>query len=358
MIKDTEIRVVHLEPTQLCQASCPMCDRNKNGGEENQYLTNSSISLDDFKKIFSKEFIEQLSNLYMCCNHGDPIFTPDCLDIMKYCRDINPKMSLSITTNGGARSPEWWEELASVVSFVNFSVDGLEDTNHLYRQGVKWSNVETNMDAFISAGGYAKWTFIVFGHNEHQVEEAEQYSKLLGVKDFIIKKSGRYVYSADMKKRETHQATNKKGQKTQNLSQPKQEKYKNKALQKDYDPIVKKHGSMEKYIEVAKIEPKCVKKKEIYVSATGEVYPCCWVNGQVYKWWRPKEQSQEYRLIQSIGGMDKINAKINPLKDIINGPFFCKIGDSWEKQGVAQGRMKICASKCNVGFDPFKAQWQ
>ena len=100
MIKDTEIRVVHLEPTQLCQASCPMCDRNKNGGEENQYLTNSSISLDDFKKIFSKEFIEQLSNLYMCGNHGDPIFTPDCLDIMKYCRNINPNMSLSITTNG------------------------------------------------------------------------------------------------------------------------------------------------------------------------------------------------------------------------------------------------------------------
>ena len=38
-------------------------------------------------------------------------------------------------------------------SEVNFSVDGLEDTNHLYRQGVKWEKVEDNMVAFCDAGG-------------------------------------------------------------------------------------------------------------------------------------------------------------------------------------------------------------
>ena len=358
MIKSNEIKNVHLESTQLCQASCPMCDRNKNGGEENQYLTNSSISLNDFKKIFKNKFIKQLDYLYMCGNHGDPIFAPDCLDIMKHCRNVNPNIRLSITTNGGARTTQWWEQLAPVVDFVNFSVDGLEDTNHLYRQGVKWQNVENNIDAFCTAGGHAKWTFLVFNYNEHQVDEAKLYSKLLGVKDFIVKKSGRYVYSADLRKRDAHQATNRKGEKTQNLSQPTNEKYQNKALKNDYDPIVQKYGSMENYIEVADIEPKCIKRKEIYVSATGEVYPCCWVNGQVYKWWRPKEKSQEYQLIQSIGGMDKINAKIIPLEKIINGPFFNKIEDSWRIQGVAQGRLKICASKCNVGFDPFKAQWQ
>ena len=31
---------------------------------------------------------------------------------------------------------------------VIFSVDGLSDTNHLYRQGVVWDNVERNMRAF------------------------------------------------------------------------------------------------------------------------------------------------------------------------------------------------------------------
>ena len=31
MYKYTDIKTIHLEVTQNCQASCPMCDRNMNG---------------------------------------------------------------------------------------------------------------------------------------------------------------------------------------------------------------------------------------------------------------------------------------------------------------------------------------
>ena len=358
MYTSDQITQVHLEPTQLCQASCPMCDRNKNGGEENQYLTNASLSLSDFKTIFDDDFVRQLKTLYMCGNHGDPMMAPDALDIIKHCRELNPGMNLSMTTNGGARKPEWWAELAEYASFVNFSVDGLMDTNHHYRQGVKWENVEANMSAFCDAGGWAKWTFLVFNYNEHQVEQARTFADVMGVREFIVKKSGRYVVSSDLKKRDSHQATDRKGNDKMLLSQPKDPKYRNKAIDNDYDPIVEKYGSMENYIEVAEIKPKCVDKKEIYVSATGEVWPCCWLNGQVYKWWRPKEKSQEYQLVEKIGGMDKINALVQPLRNIIDGNFFESIEKSWSIQGCAQGRLKTCGSKCNVGFDPFKAQWQ
>ena len=51
------VEMVHFEPTQMCQASCPMCDRNKNGGEVNQYLKDESMTLEGFKKAFSKEFL-------------------------------------------------------------------------------------------------------------------------------------------------------------------------------------------------------------------------------------------------------------------------------------------------------------
>jgi len=352
-----KVEQVHFEPTQLCQASCPMCDRNKNGGEVNQHLVDASMTLDQFKKAFSPEFLKQLHTFYFCGNHGDPILSPYCLDIAKYIRESNPKISLSITTNGGARKTEWWEELASVVSFVNFSVDGLKDTNHLYRQGVNWDIVENNMAAFCDAGGYAKWTFLVFNYNEHQVEQAEMYSKILGVKQFIVKKSGRYVYSYDLRKRDEHQAVDRKGNEKQLLSQPTDPKYRNKAVEKDYDPIVEKYGSMENYIEVAEIQPKCVEKNEIYVSATGEVHPCCWLNGQVYKWWRPVEESQEHKMIMKSGGFESINVNITPLDQIVNGKYFENIKKSWSIQGCAQGRLKTCGSKCNTGFDPFRAQW-
>ena len=50
-------------------------------------------------------------------------------------------MWLSMNTNAGAKSAEWWTELAGVIGrkgAVIFSVDGLKDTNHLYRINSNW----------------------------------------------------------------------------------------------------------------------------------------------------------------------------------------------------------------------------
>ena len=41
-------------------------------------------------------------------------------------------------------------------------------------------------------GGIAQWDYIVFKHNEHQVEEARKLSKELGFFEFQIKKTSRF----------------------------------------------------------------------------------------------------------------------------------------------------------------------
>lgn len=353
-----EIKMVHFEPTQKCQASCPMCDRNKNGGDVNQYLTNRDVSFEEFKKIFSVNFLKQLKSFMICGNHGDPILCPDLIDMCKYIRESNPDIQLYLITNGGARSPDWWIELAQWVSYVNFSIDGLEDTNHFYRQGVNWQRLEENMDAFISAGGVADWTFLVFGYNEHQVEDAEQFARLMGVRRFIVKKSGRYVNSATLTNKDDHEVFNRKNDFNHLLTKPKDEKYKNKATETDYNRIVEKFGSLENYIEIADIQPKCADKKEIYVSAEGLVFPCCWLAGQIYKWWRPKEDGDVYQLLQTTGGLQSINAIKFSLQKIIEGEFFHEIQNSWKIKGCSNGRIQTCGLKCNSGFDPFSAQWK
>ena len=45
---------------------------------------------------------------------------------------------------------------------------------------------------YISAGGKAVWDYIVFAHNEHQVEKAKKLAFKIGFKQFIIKKTGRF----------------------------------------------------------------------------------------------------------------------------------------------------------------------
>lgn len=348
---------IHCEPTQKCQASCLMCDRNKNGGEENQYLTNADLTLEQFKNIFKPEFIKQLQKFYFCGNHGDPILCPDLLEMCIYLRENNKNLNLSIITNGGARTTEWWSKLAPVVSNVQFSVDGLWDTNHIYRQGVSWPRVEENMWAFTSSGGTAHWTFLIFKYNQHQIEEAEKFATLMGVKKFQVKKSGRYVKAVDLKKREVHTGTNRKGDQIL-LEQPTHPKYQNTAVSTDYDNIVEKFGSMDAFIEVADIAPKCVTKQEVYVSAEGLVFPCCWTHGQVYKWFRPFAECQEGDLIASVGGFSEINANKKSLQSIVDGEFFSSIKKTWNIKGCENGRLRTCATKCNVGFDPYTAQWE
>ena len=61
MYKVEDIKTVHLEVTQRCNAACPMCDRNENGGAVNQHIRGNlkELSLEDCKAIFPPEFIGQ-----------------------------------------------------------------------------------------------------------------------------------------------------------------------------------------------------------------------------------------------------------------------------------------------------------
>ena len=347
------IKTVHWEPSQACNAHCPMCDRNQNGGEVNHHLTNAHWKLSEFKESFNPEFFKTLKLFYSCGNHGDPHMCEELIDIYKWIKDNNPNLRILTTTNGGARKPEWWAELADY-SEVNFSVDGLHETNHLYRQGVKWENLEENIVAFNEAGGDSKWTFLVFRHNEHQVDTARNWSKVLGCNEFIVKKSGRYINTASLKEKEGHQSQFK-GNLTQYLQQPKQEKYQNKELPK-FGELESKYGTFKEYLKVCTIDCKAEKKKEIYISAEGHVTPCCWLHGQPYKWWRPTKSGDVHEMI---GNYDLINLKkVRNIKDIIEGDFFQRVKDSWKKIYWTDGRLETCALKCNIGYDPFTAQWQ
>jgi len=353
MYNYADIKTIHLEITQNCQAACPMCDRNMNGEGINPHINLDELSLQDCMDIFSPKFINQLETMYMCGNLGDPIIAKDTLEVFDYFRQNNSTMWLSMNTNAGAKNVEWWKKLAKTIGkkgAVIFSVDGLSDTNHLYRQNVVWNNVERNMRAFCDAGGRARWDFLIFGHNQHQVEEARELANKWGCEKFVAKKTGRFI-TQDSQKKESHQAVSKKGQNTAELKKP-DPKYQNKALKKQ-DVIIKKYGSMDAYYDVAPIKPKCVDKKEIYVSAEGLVLPCCWTAGRMYKWWHEDPYVEQ---IWDFIDKDKLNAK-KGLEQVFNTGIFTNISNSWNKPSCADGKLKVCSMKCGAEFDPFTEQF-
>lgn len=384
-----EIKTVHLEITDTCNAACPMCARNINGGQENPQIPGTELFIEDVKKIFEPDFIAQLDRMYMCGNYGDPIAARDTLEAFAYFREHNPKMNLSMMTNGSAKKPEWWKTLAKVLGprgYVTFSLDGLEDTNHLYRQNTVWSKIMENAQAFIEAGGRARWDYIVFAHNEHQVEEAEALSKSMGFEKFQIKKSARFFSNASGVTKEMHQAANRKGMATTLLQAPKNPKYRNAALEelskiaKSEQPIKflpskqedltgyifpqvfhkdpEKKKPMEKYWDEVPIKCKVAEEKSLYVSAEGIVQPCCWTAGQMYVWyWTPKG-GQIWNLIDEVG-KDNLNAKHASLESIVNGKFMQDlVPNSWNKSSCADGKLAVCAKTCGTKHDAFSEQFK
>jgi len=388
MYRYDEIKTVHLEITDKCNAACPMCGRNINGGEDNPQLPQTELSIEDIQKIFKPEFVRQLDRLYMCGNYGDPIAARDTLESFEYFRSSNSKINLSMHTNGSAKRLDWWRQLAETIGskgYVVFSIDGLEDTNHLYRQNTIWSKIMENAEAFIAAGGRARWDYIVFAHNEHQVEAAESLSVKMGFERFQYKKSARFFSNTSGLTKEMHQAANRKGMETTLLQAPKNPKYRNAVIDKlgeiaktdiikfipskvedlkfrTYPQIFRKDPSkkkpMERYWDEVPIKCKVQEEKSVYITAEGIVQPCCWTAGQMYVWYWTSKGGQIWKLIDKVG-KDNLNALKKDLRSIIDGEFFQdEVPTSWNKPSCADGKLAICAKTCGTKYDAFSEQFK
>lgn len=378
------IKNIHVEITDRCNAACPMCARNIYGGPANPHLSNKEITIEHFKNTFSVDFIKQLRRIYFCGNYGDPILGKDLIKIMEYVREINPEIKLGMNSNAGAGSPERWKRLGEILSQKNdyccFSIDGLEDTNHIYRRHVKWDHVMQSAEAFISAKGKARWEFIVFKHNEHQIEEARALSVQMGFSQFSEKNSGRFfsvqngvqvnahpVYSSNLEfEYSIEPATNDK------------EKYASKGLSKinsELNSLFPKKMEVDfnqpllaglensyftdsnaenRFTTDANINCKAMEEDSIFLSADGHVYPCCWTAYPMNSFWNSNESRQLRELINECGGKDTISIHKTPILKIIEGPFFKRLAESWNKPCAKEGKNISCSIHCGTHLESHK----
>ena len=187
------IKTLHIEPTDVCQLACPLCARetDKNFSKSSKH----HLTINQILREFSDNNIKKLDKMFMCGNYGDPAAGYYTQDIYRYFRQDNPEITLGMNTNGALQSTFWWHSLGTMFNqqedYCVFSIDGLEDTNPIYRKNTNWDKLMSNVEAFIAAGGQAHWDMIVYKHNQHQVDACEKLSKDLGFKWFRAKISKR-----------------------------------------------------------------------------------------------------------------------------------------------------------------------
>jgi len=209
--QESDIGRIQIELTNYCNAACPQCerhhlkqisdipiaDRYEGHADFDLGLNNTSIPLKQIQETFIKGRWKHLDDIHFCGNVDEPVINPEIIEIIKYMDTLAPNIKMWIATNGGTRSKNFWKKLGNLSHrmggrlTVVWGIDGLEDTNHLYRVNVDWNRLQENWRAYISGGGKAKWQFIVFKWNQHQLDEVKRYSESEKFKGFNIIRSVR-----------------------------------------------------------------------------------------------------------------------------------------------------------------------
>ena len=147
---------LHIELTNACNAACPMCVRfHKASPHIRPDLTIGQITLEKFKQWVPPEVLKQIKIILFCGVHGDPCVARDFLEICQYISDNMDYTEVHVNTNGGMRTPDWWHKVGKLFKInkgnrwhMTFSIDGLQNTNHLYRRNVVWGKLIANVKAY------------------------------------------------------------------------------------------------------------------------------------------------------------------------------------------------------------------
>jgi MoaA/NifB/PqqE/SkfB family radical SAM enzyme len=336
MFEYADLKSLHLEITNRCQASCPMCSRNYHGGLDNPLLKESDWNIDDFKNIVGP-VVKQLDKINFCGNFGDPLLNADLQLMTDMLKQTN--IHVDVHTNGSLRNDKWWTAFPRHLPAshrVIFAIDGLADTHSRYRIGTDFNRILDNAKTFIRNGGIAEWCFIRFKHNEHQVQAAQALANTYGFKYFSVKDSSRFNF-------ETKFAVYNKQGKTEYYLEP--PTYHNI---KKFD--VSDLADVEEFINASDIDCFAKHNFELYIDAHKRIMPCCFLAAIPYDYYRvgdilhlPKDViKQQYRqLINELGDTQK------SIQEVLESDSFQNV---WQKYWTIN-KLWTCARTCGSIFN-------
>jgi hypothetical protein len=258
---------------------------------------------------------------------------PEIVEILETIFKLRPNADVCIHSNGGLRTLDIWESVAKLgrpSGFdlqIYFSIDGLEDTNHLYRHGVIWEKLMENAAAFNNAGGFSKWKFVEFEWNKHQIEEARQMSKDMGFNSFdLIKDRSR-------------------GHERETIYNPAKDNIKKKEYGRISNTEFRITGH-KRDSWTTPIKSECLDIEGIYINSDELVVPCCkWATGLN----TTSEKQEIYEFLYD-GNIPNWNSlKHYSIDKIMTNKFWEKLGDSLQSNKTSCTRCLMgCSDKVNA----------
>jgi MoaA/NifB/PqqE/SkfB family radical SAM enzyme len=315
----------HIEISSKCTLRCPRCARQ----EVPHSLVNTELDFDFFERNFKPDFVKQhVRKITFCGDDGDPIYAHDLIPVIAYFKSIQSDIEIVIVTNGSHKSEYWWKSLALQLGntdSVHFSIDGWDNkSNNQYRVNSDYNSIIAGVKT-LRAHSRCQiiWAAIAFKFNQKYIQHMKNQALDLGFDRFQLTKSTKFgsVYA--------HYGTKDSLEPMPALiSQShrfEREVYEFQNRARTAWPI-----NLEKYQNttiVNGVKPLCaIGNKGLYISAQGQLFPCCWVANRY-------EHNEEW---QQLG--NQFDLKKRDLMSVLADPFWSTKFQSYAWQE--------CQTKC------------
>lgn len=171
-----------IDPTNYCNLRCPFCPTGRRSGTRPQ----AKLGRWGFKKI-----IDSLGPYLIhidFCNWGEPLMNENVCEMIYYAKKFG--IDTKLDTNLNIFDKQIVENIVkSGLDKIIVSIDGAsQKTYQKYRVGGDFDKVMRNLERLISTKKqlkskkpFVEWQFLVFRHNQHEIEAAKKIAADLGV---------------------------------------------------------------------------------------------------------------------------------------------------------------------------------
>lgn len=187
MVNPTSVRI---EASSICQLKCPLCPTFR--GENEAVIGRGTLKLADFKSFIADN--PQIRSVELG-NFGEVFLNKALPNILQYAYEQNVATIIDEGTNLNNATDEALEALVKYqTTQLRCAIDGVtKDTYQIYRVG---GNLKQVLDNIQKINAYKKihqskkpkliFQFIIFEHNENQIDAAAILAKMLDM-EFDLK---------------------------------------------------------------------------------------------------------------------------------------------------------------------------
>lgn len=293
---------IQIETTTRCTLKCPACSRTKFAERFNRPVPTRDIDPDILWNFFNCDVGNKITGFLLCGDWGDSIYYPRLFELIDKFRH---NKIFHIVTNGSYQKPKFWKELLARLDHrdtLEFSIDGLEDTNHLYRRNSDWNSTMTALQIVAQSPVQLKWATNIFSFNYPHLDDIKKLAESFNA-EFICKLTSRF---GDETLRPPEHLVNRESEFSQTLNE-----------------------------SLIEIDPKCKSTSRNSISSYHMYMPCGWMCAPFVFYNSPIWKNKDLWSIK--------NTNIDELLERVLTPWVKEI------QTNPAGVQTLCKMKCKKG---------